>query len=151
METEELYRSRGEEAKALHGMTLMLRLHALQVTPRPDPVVWTSKGTPLSKAQLRAYDEQGFCILRNLIPPEELEACRRYLESFASASGEQLVTEQCRLVTEANSTALRSIFAVHEDESPLGDLAGSKLLTECVQQILDDDIYVHQTLGDGPL
>ena len=59
------------------------------------------------------------------------------------------MTEQCRLVTEANSSALRSIFAVHEDESPLGDLAGSKLLAECVQQILDDDIYVHQTLEDA--
>ena len=79
------------------------------------------------------------------------------------------VTDNCRIVTEANSTVLRSIFAIHEagevfdirtcfaigvqvvpfaqEKSPLGEIASSKFLTEYVQQILDDDIYVHQKLG----
>jgi hypothetical protein len=39
------------------------------------------------------------------------------------------------------------LFIQREDKSPLGELARATFLTEYVQQILDDDIYVHQNLG----
>lgn len=116
-----------------------------QVALRSDPVVWCSAQVkPLSQAELRAYEENGFCIVRGLVPLQQIEACRSHLQTFTNE--DQLkVTDTCRFVTEANSTVLRSIFAIHEDESPLGELARAKFLTEYVQQILDDDIYVHQS------
>mmetsp|Transcript_8839 Transcript_8839/g.11012 ORF Transcript_8839/g.11012 Transcript_8839/m.11012 type:complete len:310 (+) Transcript_8839:59-988(+) len=128
--SEEPYRTRGEHA---------------EVALRVDPVVWCSERVkPLSQAELRDYEENGFCIVRGLIPQETVEACKSYLETFSNE--EQLkVTGDCRYVTEANSTVLRSVFAIHEENSPLGELARSKFLTEYVQQILDDDIYVHQS------
>lgn len=126
----EPYKTRGEDA---------------EVAVRVDPVVWCNgSGRPLNNLELSEYEQNGFCIVRGLIPEDKVKACRSHLETINS--GEQLkVTDNCRIVTEANSTVLRSIFAIHEEQSPLGELARSKLLTEYVQQILDDDIYVHQS------
>eukprot|EP00435_Cladocopium_sp_Y103_P069420 s173_g33.t1 len=128
--SDQSYKTRGEHA---------------EVALRSDPVVWCSAQVkPLSQAELRAYEENGFCIVRGLVPLQQIEACRSHLQTFTNE--DQLkVTDTCRFVTEANSTVLRSIFAIHEDESPLGELARAKFLTEYVQQILDDDIYVHQS------
>ncbi|CAJ1345501.1 unnamed protein product [Effrenium voratum] len=116
------------------------RCEDAEVAVRPDPTVWG----PVS-SELGTFDEQGFCVLRNVVPAERIEACRKYLATFTSE--EQLkVTDNCRLVTEANSSVLRSVFAVHEDDgSPLAELARSDLITRHVQQILADDVYVHQS------
>lgn len=116
-----------------------------EVALRSDPVVWCSaQAKPLSQAELCAYEETGFCIVRGLVPLQQIEACKNHLQTFTNE--DQLkVTDNCRFVTEANSTVLRSIFAIHEDKSPLGELARATFLTEYVQQILDDDIYVHQS------
>ncbi|CAJ1381406.1 unnamed protein product [Effrenium voratum] len=145
------------------------RCEDAEVAVRPDPTVWG----PVS-SELGTFDEQGCCVLRNVVPPERIEACRKYLATFTSE--EQLkVTDNCRLVTEANSSVLRSVFAVHEaasanlaivcnaplhfcrtclewlagfcedDGSPLAELARSDLITRHVQQILADDVYVHQS------
>eukprot|EP00438_Fugacium_kawagutii_P003633 Skav224203 [mRNA] locus=scaffold939:767475:786201:- [translate_table: standard] len=113
------------------------RCERAEVGVRPDPVVWGSSQVPLSEAQSKSRQSSD-TLLRSC-------ACKKHLETLANQ--EQLkVTDNCRLVTEANSTVLRSIFAIHEERSPLGELSRAKCLLDCVQQILDDDIYVHQKL-----
>ena len=54
--------------------------------------------------------------------------------------------DYARMDTVVGSQAI-FVFIRQEDISPLGELATAKFLTEYVQQILGDDIYVHQNLG----
>ena len=56
------------------------------------------------------------------------------------------MVDYSRMDTAVGSHAI-FLFIQREDKSPLGELARAKFLTEYVQQILDDDIYVHQNLG----
>ncbi|CAE7658725.1 ectD, partial [Symbiodinium pilosum] len=118
------------------------------LVPRPDPVVWPGHLTkPLSQALLNAYEEQGFCILRAVVPKEQIEASRKFLDEFVkSVSEPSKVDAGCRYVTEAGSSALRSVFAIHEDaNSPVAELATSPLITQFAQQILAGDVYIHQS------
>eukprot|EP00439_Symbiodinium_sp_Y106_P051134 s1516_g6.t2 len=115
---------------------------------RVHPVVWPGNSSkPLSQALLNAYEEQGFCILRAVVPPQQIEASRKFLEELVGSINEpSRVDSDCRLVTEAGSSALRSIFAVHEDgDSPIAELATSPLITQFARQILADDVYIHQS------
>ncbi|CAE7366080.1 ectD [Symbiodinium natans] len=127
------YATRGSQSGAV------LRVH---------PVVWPGHlSKPLSQALLNAYEEQGFCILRAVVPREQIEACHKFLDGQVKSVKEpSRVDASCRLVTEAGSSALRSIFAVHEDaDSPVAELATSPLITQFARQVLADDVYIHQS------
>jgi len=103
--------------------------------------------TPLNISELSEYEENGYLVLRGVFGMDELVACRREAEQLEfNQACETRVTHSSRTVTERGSNSLRSIFALHENSrSAIGQCALSKQIVSCAQQLLGDDVYVHQS------
>ena len=111
---------------------------------RQDPVVYGEKRNqyPLSSQQLKLYEENGFLLLANHISKEEIveyqeEAIRLAISEKNSASP--------AVITEPGSGIVRSAFNIHQTSDVFRKLSCSRRLVKMVSQILDSEVYVHQS------
>jgi ectoine hydroxylase len=110
--------------------------------PRVDPTVWGQGPGPLSAEQLAAYDSSGYLVLDNLLTPDEVETYRAELQRLGRdpelRAGE-------RVVLEPDSDRVRSVFEVEKVSEVFAELLFSSRLTDIARQVLDSDVYVHQS------
>lgn len=112
--------------------------------PRREPVVYSDwcDSAPLSRAQSRAFDQQGYLVLDGLFSAAEVSRLQDEAQQLQSdPSG----LDPRTIITEPGSDAVRSIFRIHHQGSGLGRLAGDPRLTGIARYLLDDAIYVHQS------
>jgi ectoine hydroxylase len=108
---------------------------------RPDPSVWgTSASGPLSPSQLALFAEQGFLVWKNLLSAEEVAI----LQNAARALQGTVDPGRDGVITEPNSSSIRSVFRVHE-QPIFGELAADPRLAGVARQILSSDVYIHQS------
>ncbi|KAL6050841.1 Ectoine dioxygenase [Balamuthia mandrillaris] len=123
------------------------------IIPRKDPVLWGTekKAGPLTREQLEFYRDNGFLVLNGIFSSaevaflsEELTTTKKNLES--KIKGDVRIDSKTKVVSEPGTNVLRSIFEVHKFKgSALGDVCKDSRLVERARQILDDDLYVHQS------
>ncbi len=121
------------------------RVHTTpEIVSRIDPVVYCEPGSPgpLSAEQVRAYEQTGFLELSDLFTAGELAALQEE-QKFLRANPEQFRAET--LILEPDGRELRSIFQVHEQSTLLGQLARDHRLVMIAQQLLGDEVYIHQS------
>jgi len=121
-----------------------------KLIPRQDPVVWSrDREGPLGSDQRDAFEKNGYLVVNDAFSPEEIgELRRKMLEvqtKFESSGKKAKITESERYVSEPESGALRSIWGIHQEPEFLADLCREPRLLEIAQQILDDEVYVHQS------
>ncbi len=114
-----------------------------QTVPRRGPVVHgTADDGPLDAEQLEAYQQRGFCQFDQLVSPADV------LE-LDTAVGELVDDRRLdrdeRVVTEAASAEVRSIFEVHRLHDRFAALAVDPRLVEPARQILGSEVYLHQS------
>lgn len=111
--------------------------------PRHDPVVhgrW-SQGAPLTREQTEFYDTQGYLVLEDVFDADEIAALQGEATSLiADPSGLEPET----IITERGSDEVRSIFAIAEQNTLMGQLAADRRLAGVARFLLDDDVYLHQ-------
>ena len=116
----------------------------LTITERQDPVVWGNgeRPGPLDESQLKHFDQDGFLVLENVLDQDtvgtaldEIERLRRDRETLDSH----------RAVLEPDSDELRSLFEVHTTSAVFSELARDPRLSDVARQIVDDDVYIHQS------
>lgn len=116
------------------------------IIERKDPVIYTSgsdyNSGPLTKAQLASYDENGYLLLENVFSEQEVDKMLAELQAIWSA-GEHSNTPE--IVRELESEEIRSVFAVHQNNEMFNRLSRDPRLIDTVQQVLDSDVYVHQS------
>ena len=115
-----------------------------QVLERHDPVAWQAWGedAPLSREQVRHYEQHGYLVLENVFSPTELAALQgetRHLLADQAALADETV------ITEPGSREVRSIFAIHEQNPLMARLAADERLAGVASFLLDDAVYVHQS------
>ena len=115
-----------------------------QLLKRRDPVAWQAwhDDAPLSREQVRHYDQQGYLVLKNVFNPAELAALQdetRHLLADQAALAHETV------ITEPGSREVRSIFAIHEQNPLMARLAADERLAGVASFLLDDEVYVHQS------
>jgi len=126
----DIYRSRCESQPAL--------------VPREEPVVYSPTGTPgpLSAAQCVAFDRRGYIELEFWFERAELtsmmDEAQRLMQSDAQLSSETLILEP-------DSKVVRSVFHIHEQSRLFRRLATDSRLVGAAQQLLGDDVYIHQS------
>jgi ectoine hydroxylase len=102
----------------------------------------------LSRDELAEYDDRGYLVLRGVFDRDEVAVLRNaateIVRKEADASG-MVVTESSTVVTEPGTKIFKSKFAVHKSDKIFGRLARDARLVERAKQLLDDDVYIHQS------
>lgn len=128
--TRDVYPSRkGGEAAILH---------------RQDPVVYSQGNPPgwLTEDQVRSYEQKGFLQVKGLFSPEEVDSFTRELNRLTMKDE---VRNADATITEQDSGAVRSIFAIHAISAAFDRLSRDPRILEIVRHLLDDDVYIHQS------
>lgn len=115
-----------------------------RVSDRRDPVLWggVERTGPLSMQQLVDFERDGFVVLENWLDEETVDRCLTALEE---AGRTPTIARSERAVMEPDSSAVRSLFEVHRISTAYEDLVGDGRLAGVARQLLDDDVYVHQS------
>lgn len=115
--------------------------------PRDVPVVWSDESTrddgALDPTALAHFDEHGFVSLPAFFDADEVHALQIELDAQLAWAASH--PDDPRLVREPDGDALRSIFAVHQTSARFESLSRDPRLIAIARQILDDDVYLHQT------
>ncbi len=113
---------------------------------RPDPVVWPSAAEaaagPMDPQTLAAHEKNGYTIVPGLLSPAEVQDHWIELERLIA---DPSLERDPRVVREAGSGAIRSIFEVHRISEPIAALARDERVLDTARQILGSEVYIHQS------
>ncbi|MFS8204534.1 ectoine hydroxylase [Streptomyces sp. CWNU-52B] len=112
--------------------------------PRQDPVVWSEPQAPgpIPGAELRAYEQDGFLAVEQLIDDDEVALYRGELERMVT---DPAVRADERSIVEPQSQEIRSVFEVHRTSEIFAQLVRDERVVGRARQILGSDVYVHQS------
>ncbi|MDL5510365.1 phytanoyl-CoA dioxygenase family protein [Arenibacter sp. M-2] len=98
--------------------------------------------TILSEEQLKNYKEDGFCILKNIIPQALIERLRKDCQKFMLEKDEEMGRKGVEM-DEINHKGRRYFIALRYKESQaMQDLIFSETLEEITRKILGDNVYL---------
>ena len=116
------------------------------VLPRLDPVVHANVAGgvtgPLRPGQLVAFGRDGFLAFEALLPGHFVEELMAELSRLSEVLADRELPE---VIREPGSGTVRSIFAVHRRPGPFARLARDPRIVRMAEQILDSEVYLHQT------
>ena len=112
-----------------------------EAAERVDPVLHRGLVPgPLSEEQLQQFDRDGFLALPGWFSEQQayelLQACEAIKREHAGSEA---------IVAEPDSDVVRSVFKVHELHERLAALWKEERLAGVARQIVDSDVYVHQS------
>ncbi|MDT8911057.1 ectoine hydroxylase [Amycolatopsis sp. PS_44_ISF1] len=111
--------------------------------PRVHPTVWgTEADGPLDAAALNHHEVTGYTIDGGLLSPGEVHTYWQELTRLSS--GESLRDDE-RVVTEAKTGEVRSVFEVHELSGLIRELVRDPRVLDRARQILGSEVYIHQS------
>ena len=118
-----------------------------ELLDRVDPVVHEGGVGPLDPASVRRFDEHGYLNIEGVFTPEEVDAFDRGVDQLVDELTRTMDRPETseRLVVEAGSDAIRSVFGFHRDQGPLGEVVADERLAGVARQLLASDVYIHQS------
>ena len=111
---------------------------------RRDPVIHAArdKEPPVSSSVIQEFEKNGFVVLEDVFSEAEVarmkgtaNEMRVYPDSLADET----------VISERDSGAVRSVFAIHRQTSDFDVVARDPRLAELARHILGDDVYIHQS------
>ncbi len=98
--------------------------------------------TVLTDDQLNQYQEEGFCIVKNVIPQELIERLRDECQRFIKEKDDEMDRKGVE-VDEINHKGKRYFIALrYKDSKTMQDLIFGKELEEITRKILGDNVYL---------
>lgn len=114
-----------------------------QAFARKHPTVWGSAADgPFSQSELEAHEAKGFTILSDFITTQEVKDVSAELVRL---SEEPSLRGDVRVITEAETGAVRSIFEVQGLSELIDSLSRDPRLLDRARQLLGSEVYLHQT------
>ncbi len=96
----------------------------------------------LSDEQIKQYEEDGYCIVRNVIPPNLLKRLQEECERFMREKDEEMDRKGVE-VDEINHKGKRYFIALrYKDSQTMQNLIFGKEMEEITRKILGDDVYL---------
>jgi len=118
---------------------------APELIDRTDPSVWSFDTLgPIDQATLASHHAKGFSVHHDLLGQSEVAACRDELARLATDPAR---TSDERTVL-SGSGEVRTIYEVHESSALLAELVSDPRVLDRARQLLDSDVYVHQSRVD---
>ncbi|HEU0229314.1 MAG TPA: ectoine hydroxylase [Burkholderiaceae bacterium] len=114
------------------------------IIARQDPVVYGmgSYAEALAPERLAAYERDGFLLVPDLFPHEEVQALSAEIERMKADPAMAALDET---IAEPRSQVIRSIFRVHELSDIMAGLVRDPRVADVARQILGSEVYVHQS------
>jgi ectoine hydroxylase len=113
-----------------------------RVLERYEPVVHGAGANgPLKESQLVQYESLGYAALPGVFGKDELAEIRREVDALGADPALALRPE---LILEPGGQAVRSIFRPHALHPFFEELVSDARLVGVAEQILGDEVYVHQ-------
>lgn len=116
-----------------------------RIIPRTDPIVYgdASEG-PLSAAQLKQYEQNGFLVLPRFLNRGVVDDCLTELTRLCESHE---IRHRPEAILEPEGEELRSLFAVHHPEISafFSHIAGAPQLVNVAMQILGGEVSPHQS------
>ncbi|EMD23441.1 ectoine hydroxylase [Amycolatopsis azurea] len=110
--------------------------------PRTHPTVWGNEADgPLDAATLANHEARGYTVVDQLLSPGEIQTY--WQELVRMSSGDHRDDE--RVITEAKTGEVRSIFDVHETSELIAELVRDPRVLDRARQILGSEVYIHQS------
>ncbi|MDN5757512.1 MAG: ectoine hydroxylase [Tomitella sp.] len=110
---------------------------------RDVPTVWgAGRSGPLDKATLDQHEKTGYTIVPGMLSPAEVQ---NYWSEIERLTGSPQFADDERLVREAESGTVRSIFEVHRISELIATLARDERVLDGARQLLGSDVYLHQS------
>lgn len=111
---------------------------------RHDPVVYAAEETPapLPAKSIEAYRRDGFLVLDDLFSEREVGL---FQEELARLRGNALLARRPEVISERDSSEIRSIFRVHNLSAVFARLVADQRLAGLAAYLLGDEVYVHQS------
>ncbi|WP_020664380.1 ectoine hydroxylase [Amycolatopsis benzoatilytica] len=111
--------------------------------PRVHPTVWgTEADGPIDAATLANHDAKGYTVVDGLLSPGEVQT---YWQEVVRLSSDETLHDDERVITEARTGEVRSIFDVHEISGLIAELVRDPRVLDRARQILGSDVYIHQS------
>ncbi len=117
---------------------------APQMLPRHDPVVHARwhPDAPVSKEQAEAFERDGFFVVDQALAAEEVSLLQ---QEAGRLLGDPEALEKETVITEPGEREVRSIFAIHRQNTLMARLAADSRLAGVASFLLNDDVYIHQS------
>jgi len=112
-----------------------------QLQPRHTPVVWGNRPGPLDENELRQFSEAGFLLL----PKLQMKLDRELFNDCVAGCRELRDSPTEGVVRESSTEHVRTVFNAHGRLECFKRFASQEFLVSAAKQILDSDIYIHQT------
>lgn len=113
-----------------------------ELLPRRDPVVHGQVEGPLDADVVASYADDGFIVLQAYLAPGEADALNAELDRLAD---DPSLRDRPESIIEPDNEELRSVFAIHTHDSPLGAIARDPRLANIARQLLGSNVYIHQS------
>ena len=121
---------------------------------RLDPVLYTRPGNPdrdngpLSEAQLREYEENGFLFFESFFDESDMNL---FLEDLNGYGKDDDLKNREQVIIEPYADEVRSIFGIHQISERFDRLTRNPELLAIAKQILGSEVYIHQSrINDKP-
>ena len=115
-----------------------------ELRERHDPIIygrWNPQA-PLTQRQVEFYERNGYLILKNVFIDDEV---KRLQEEAQSLIADPAAMNQETIITESGGNEVRSIFAIHQQNTLFARLAADQRLAGIARFLLDDIPYIHQS------
>ncbi|WP_432695966.1 ectoine hydroxylase [Marinobacterium sp. YM272] len=115
-----------------------------QIIERQDPTLYNQNfnNAPLSEAQLKQYERDGYILLPDLFSQAEV---KRFLAEMGQMEKDPDLLASETAITEPNGNALRSVFQIHHNNELYASVAADPRIADIARFILDDQVYIHQS------
>ncbi|KDN20453.1 ectoine hydroxylase [Amycolatopsis rifamycinica] len=111
--------------------------------PRVHPTVWgTEADGPIDAATLANHDARGYTVVEDLLSVGEVQT---YWQELVRLSSDEELAHDERVITEAKTGEVRSIFDVHEISDLIAELVRDPRVLDRARQLLGSEVYVHQS------
>lgn len=111
--------------------------------PRVHPTVWgTEADGPIDAATLANHEARGYTVDDDLLSVGEVQT---YWQELVRLSSNRELARDERVITEARTGEVRSIFDVHEISDLISELVRDPRVLDRARQLLGSDVYLHQS------
>lgn len=118
----------------------------VNIIPRKDPVIHAGEGqekhSPLSKKQLKSYQDNGFLFLDNFFSETDVKQMNNEIYKLKN---DYEASDTPEVVREPKSDEIRSIFNVHENSTYFDKVAADQRLKDVVNHLLGGEVYINQS------
>jgi ectoine hydroxylase len=111
--------------------------------PRVHPTVWgTEADGPIDAATLANHEARGYTVVDDLLSVGEVQT---YWQELVRLSSDAELARDERVITEAKTGEVRSIFDVHEISALIAELVRDPRVLDRARQLLGSEVYLHQS------